>query len=377
MTDKHPTYILSVRSIGVAFLCILLAGALGGGIAAWVVVRRIGVEDIGQRVIQRVEQPARDPSLHFARVVETVRPTVLGLLSGTGEFLGSAVVLTGDGLALSLLPSDRTIPRQAIRADGSLVPVAFVREYEELGLILFRVPGSYSAPQFMPAGDIRPGIQGIAVGLRSDADDVRTSLVSLESVFLPSADRTRQRAGLGPLAVVTPPLESPFFGAPVWNGESQLMGVLLRDDEGSAIVMSGDLDTILQDTLRHPSGEEVRVLGGLRGSWISRRDAREQSLPGETAFVVETPPSALPAAADGLKRGDVVTSVGEEQLTQRTSLWSIFLAAVRDKQTLPLGVLRDGVQTSVTLSPAMGPDASPSPASNAERSSAGGPRPSS
>lgn len=363
MPEARYTYVVSLRAILIAIVVVMLLGAFGGGVVAWTLVQRAiaSLPAPSQQNSGSGETISRDPGAVFARIVQEKRPGVLSLLDGRGNAVQGGVALTADGVGISVLPDDRVFPRQALTADGRRLPIAFVREYPEHDLFVFRVSGEFPAPQFTSRGDLRAGLDGLALAVRSDAHDVTALPVALSALVPPSTDLLRRAPGHGPVARLATELPASMRGASVWGSDGRLLGLVTGDREGTALVLASDLDAVLQDLLRHPGSANVSVLSNLRLTWLSRTETRERGFPGSTAFRVDV----LPTWAKGteLAEGDIVTTIDDAPVATDVNPGLLLLKAARERAALSFGLVGTRGPKTVVLQPVLAadPDASPVP----------------
>jgi serine protease Do len=95
-------------------------------------------------------------------------------------------------------------------------------------------------------------------------------------------------------------------------------------------------------------GDDVQIGASVRD--IDEADVTRQKLGGETGAVIEEVSSDGPAAAAGLKAGDVVTEYDGEKVRSARHLIRLVRES-RDNRPVKIVVMRDGKRTELTVTP--------------------------
>jgi S1-C subfamily serine protease len=354
MTDR-AVYVLPLRIVLLVLAVVFVVGGVGGATAAWIFVRRALPEGTGgARIVERVERVSGTTS-SFADVAEKVRAGVVGLLDEHGTLLQNGVVLTADGLLLSPSRAGAARPPRVLLADGSTVPAAFLREYPEKGVALYRVSGSFPAPRLALDVPLQPGTAGVAVRAVPSTGSTAALPVTVEALVSLAAAKSREQPSVERVGIVRPTLDRAYHGAPAFGADERLLGLVLVDADGSVVLPVSDIDVVLQDILRHPTGETVSVLGGMRGVWLSREELTKRSIKNaERAFLIEAVPTGSPTGEAGLKAQDVITGVDGKGFPAAGHLWGVLLEAARSSKPVTLDVRRGEETIKVGFTPRLG-----------------------
>lgn len=349
---ERQLYILSVRAILLLLAAVFLLSAASGALASWVVFRRAFHEQAGGvRVVERVERVTGATDRPVAEAVEHARGGVVGVLDGRGGVLQAGMILTADGIGIT--PTHARLPRppQVLLPDGSRRPAAILREYPEKGLLFFRVSGSFPAPELAGASAFFPGVPGILVRPVAESRAGAARQVSVEYVTPVVSGEFVDAPGVERMGVLSDDPGARYHGAPLFSYEKKLLGITVRLDAGGSLILSSDVDLLLQDVLRHPEGDVISVLGGMRGRWVVGEEAARESLPGEIGFRVERPPEEFLMPEGPLRRGDIITGLDGKPLPGAGSLWGTLLEGARSGKPVTLDVHQETEERTVVLAP--------------------------
>ncbi len=351
MSDQ-PLYLIPLRVVLLAFVGVLVAGALAGAGTAWVLVRRLGWQEPAriEGREQRVEQAPRIKNSPAA-VAEEVQSGVVGILDTKGALVQTGVALTADGLLVTI--ANPGLPRvpQILLPDGKRVPAARVREYPEKGLLILRAAGTFPAPPLV--ADVSSIRGGNALVLRAipaaRAPGIRP--VTVEALLAATSTSQRFPQGVGDVGVLDHELSDAYLGAPAYDLSGSLLGLTVVNNTGSALLLAPDIDSALQDTLRHPEGEVVAVFGGLRGRWLQGDETTLGAAPDTQGLLVEAVSRETPTAVSGLRARDVIVGVDEKSFQGVSALWAIFLEGARNKKPVTLDVRRGEQELQIIVTP--------------------------
>jgi len=346
---EKSTYILPLRIVIISLVIIFLLGAFGGVLASWLVTNRIVQSTANSKVIERVEKITNNNFSNRRDVIQSMSSGVLGIYDGKNQFIQNAVALTADGIAItpSLNFKERSI--KVIASDGSLKSPNVLRNYPEKGITVFKVPGSYPAPRF--TSDVFPGMQGTLIRLSTISvpffASEGTEIERLGTLVAASQERYPAIEKVGYLSLNP---GSVYSGAPVFSDSKDLIGIVLSSSDRGIVLLSSDLNVLLQDVLKHPSGEVVSIYEGMSGEWLSGPEIKELGVKGGGAFRVNDILATSIAAKAGLKKGDLIVGVDGKNFSNSFSLWSLLLESARENKPVTMEVKRGQEDMKILIS---------------------------
>lgn len=301
---------------------------------------------------------ADDPSLGqsvVAQVINALSDSVVTISSkvsdssGSGEAVGTGVVLTADGEILT---------NAHVVAGATSVRIRFAGETEpRMAKILATDPGNdlallkINASGLVPAvfaqpGSIRIGDSVVAIGYALGLDGgptVSTGIVSaLKRTII------TESGALNGLIQTDAAISSGNSGGPLVNLRGEVIGIntaVARSDATSAannIGFSISVDQVIPEIerLRKLSGGGVRKEGFLGVGLAGRDDG------GQGAIITSVQENS-PASIAGIKEGDIVLSVDGEPIDGQAA----FVAAIRDSEPgaiVTIEILRGSKRLTVT-----------------------------
>lgn len=319
-----------------------MIGAVGGALSSWFVANKVAQNAANSRVVERVERITDNSASSRRDVVQSMSGGVLGIYDSENQFIQNAVVLTGDGIAVTPSLNFKDRPVKVIGADGSKKSVNVLRDYPEKGITVFKAQGSFPAPKF--SADTYPGIQGMLIRISTLSTPFFASKgAEIERFGMPSSASQEKYPGLEKMGYLSSNPGANFAGSPLFGDSKELVGLVLFSGDNSLLLPSSDLNIILQDVLKHQSEEEsVSVYKGFSGQWTST--------PETTAFKMDEVSSASAAGIAGLKVGDLITGIDGNAFSGSSSLWSAFLGSARDNKPITLDIKRGQEDMKISIS---------------------------
>ena len=302
----------------------------------------------------------RSISDELATVVEKVGPAVVHVSAmrsrGPGLATGSGVVVTPDGYALT--NSHVVHGATAVEAqfsDGRTLLADVVGDALATDLALLRIASDTSLP-YAPLGDsrtLRVGDVVVAVGSPFGLTwTVTAGIVSALGRTMQSQAAGRVIEGVIQTDAALNPGNS---GGPLLDAEGRVVGIntaVVREAQGLCFaVPSSTASFVVAEILRHGrvrrawlglGGEEVLLPGPL---------ARSAGISPARGVVVRAVEPGSPAAAAGLRAGDVIVSLRGKAVSSVTDLHRL-LDASAIGTTVPVDVLRAGRRESLSVEPA-------------------------
>lgn len=344
----------------VALLC-----GFAGGILGFVVADKWNLNIGSSSTTNSLSSPivtsavnADDPSLGqsiVAQVTNALTDSVVTIssdisdASGSGEAVGTGVVLTADGEILT---------NAHVVADATSVRVRFAGESEPRAaeilatdpgndLALLKIDATGLIPVvFAQPGSVRVGDSVVAIGYALALDGgptVSTGIVSaLKRTIITDS------GALNGLIQTDAAISSGNSGGPLVNLRGEVIGIntaVARSDATSAannIGFSISVDEVIPeiDQLRLLASGGVREEGFLGVGLAGRVDG------GQGAIITSVQPNS-PASIAGIKEGDIVLSVDGEPIDGQAAL----VAVIRDSApgaTVTIEILRKSERLTVT-----------------------------
>lgn len=349
MTSRRPLYVLII--ILVAGISGLL-GAVIGGIAVYTIVqnnlpRAQDASDTAITSSSSIQISSSQIETTITQSVEKIGPTVVTVLAtvpGRMTFFGMTPdqQVTGSGVLISengyFLTNnhvvENTIDVSVILANGSLIPVQIVGIELYADLAVLKIDGDVPAVAVLGNSDtLKPGETVIAIG--SPLGDFKNSV----TVGVVSATGRMIDTGKGyqmeDLIQTDAAINQGNSGGPLVNLAGEVIGINTLVVRGSGVgsdiaeglgfaIPSNTAIAVADQIIEH--GYFSRPYLGIRWQPITPRIAAAYRLPVEWGvFVTEVIPNS-PAEQNGLRRGDIITSIGEVKLDKDHNYYNVLFS---------------------------------------------------
>lgn len=344
MNNQRPPYTITVKILLITLVVFVVLGLLAGIISAKFETQTfLKKNPQGSRVVQTIQTQSQVES-SYVGVIDAEKGNVVGILNEKNTVIQIGTVLTADGVFLTPYVPNPKNSLSVVLADGKIVSALLVRVYPEKGVTFYRAGGSFSAPQFPASEAVVPGTEGIIIGLINNSSRVNVfsgmvQRFSAEETLDEVVFRERQA-----LLAFAPGNE--FFGAPIFDRQRNLMGVVVNAEKGLVLPIS-EINLLLQDYLRHGVEVAVSLFDGLVGSW-----AYQQTPEGKmsAAFEIESVVKNSVFAKAGLESGDAVYSINDKNFPT-AQLWGTFLESARSAKPVTIGITRgtEALKIPVTI----------------------------
>lgn len=235
-----------------------------------------------------------------------------------------------------------------VLADGSELEATLVGADERSNLAVLRVqreqPFVYVA---FAEGAVRLGEWVVAVGNPSGLGSAVTAGIVSAQARGDNSDRQDD------LLQIDAAVNRGNSGGPVFNLSGQVIGVtnaVLAPNMGhlgtAFAIPASSASAVVKDLIEN--GRVVRGWLGVQIQPVTRDIAESVNLPGSGGVIVTVPQEGSPAAAVGIRSGDIIVSVNDEKITGPRQLANL-VSALRPESKAKISLWRDGAATDVEV----------------------------
>jgi serine protease Do len=276
--------------------------------------------------------------------------------SYTSQSLGSGFVWSSEGIIVTNNHVVEGASRITVNfSDGTQVPAKLIGVDPDSDVAVLRVDAkNLLAAPIGTSSDLLIGETVIAVGNPFGlSGTVTTGVVSALGRSVPSKEAGRTFTDFIQTDASINPGNS---GGPLLNIEGRVIGIntmIYANAQGIGFAIPVDrAKKVIQDILRY--GQVHSAWIGAVTATITPEEARRTGLRASRGALVARVISGSPAAAAGLKPGDIITAVAGKPVDSREA-FSTYTATVASGQPLPLTVSRDGSTQSISVRPSEAP----------------------
>jgi len=290
-----------------------------------------------------------------AAVAERLAASVVTISSdvntgfSSGGATGTGVVLTTNGEILTNAHVVEGATEVRVRFAGETEPVTaqVLASDEGNDLALLKVSASGLTPATFAAPDsVRVGDEVVAIGYALALDGGPSVTVGIVSALKRTI--VTESGALNSLIQTDAAISSGNSGGPLANMRGEVVGINTAVARGGATSAANNIGFAISveevltvvEQLRKTAGGEPRVEGFLGVGLAERTDG------GAGAIIADVQPDS-PAAAAGIREGDLVLSVDGEPINGQTGL----VAAIRDRSpgdVVEIEVSRNGVRETLS-----------------------------
>ena len=374
MTWKRILYVLFV---GVVAVTSATAGAVVGGRVVWLMTKP-GTSSVVPTYDSSTTVPASnlqisntDIETAITQTVEKVGPavvTVTGTVPGQvtffgrlpdGQSSGSGVIISSEGYIVTnnhVVENAKDL--SVILSDGTQLPAQVISTDIFADLAVLKVDGKMPAVVTIGNSDnLKSGETVIAIG--SPLGEFRNTVtVGVISATGRSLD-TGNGYSMEDLLQTDAAINQGNSGGPLVDLNGELIGInslIVRGGNGSTAVAEGLGFAIPSNTVRYiaeriiSQGYFARPNLGVSYQSITPSIARRYGLPTQWGAYVTNVDFGSPAASAGIKRGDIIVSIGDQSIDEQNSYMNV-LFKYQPGDQVTIKVLRDSQEMSfdVTL----------------------------
>jgi serine protease Do len=279
-----------------------------------------------------------------------------GTTSVPTHSLGSGFVWSPDGIIVTNNHVIEGASRIFINFnDGSKLPANLIGVDPDSDLAVLRVDAkSLVAAPIGISSDLMIGETVVAVGNPFGlSGTVTTGVISALGRSVPSQEQGRTFTDFIQTDASINPGNS---GGPLLNIEGKVVGInvaIYANAQGIGFAIPVDrARKVIEDLLRYGAVHSAWI--GAVTATLTPEEARRQSLPIARGAIIVRVFEGSPAAAAGLRPGDIITSVNGRAVDSRES-FSTATATATAGTPVTLAVLRDGSSQNVSFRPAEPP----------------------
>jgi len=369
--------ILYVFFVGIVAVTSATAGAVVGGRVIWMLTKP-NTTSVATTYDPSVTVPATNLQVSnteiettITQAVDKVGPavvTVVGTVPGQmtffgrtadGQVSGSGVIISSDGyIVTNNHVVENASDLSVILSDGTELPAQLISTDMYADLAVLKADGNMPAVATIGNSDnLKSGETVIAIG--SPLGEFRNTVtVGVISATGRSLD-TGNGYAMEDLLQTDAAINQGNSGGPLVNLNGEVVGIntlIVRGGNGSTAVAEGLGFAIPSNTARYISeriisqGHFARPYLGVSYQSINPAIARRYDLPSQWGAYVTNVDSHSPASNAGLQRGDIITSIDDNSIGEKSSYINV-LFEYQPGDQVTIKVLRNGqeVDFNVTL----------------------------
>lgn len=278
---------------------------------------------------------------------------LLGQVYLPGELRGQGSVLTSDGWILTSSDVLGNLAKDdlAVSVEGKIFTVEEIFKDPASGLAFLKIPAENLAVVKMgELNNFKTGDVVLTLGASGKVFSTTMQDISYQSISR-LEDLTRSSEEFSEMVLLADELDTNYLGGPVVSLGGEVIAVIIRG-AGGKINLSAPVDYIeplVFDILRNV--EAGRPLLGVNyldlaeslGIFPEDRQGMERG-----ALLYKNPLSGTPAASVGLKKGDIILKVNNEEVDAKNSLTKL-IQEYKPGDKVELVVLRKGEETKVEV----------------------------
>jgi S1-C subfamily serine protease len=355
---------------GLVVALALVVGAASGGVSAFAVSNLVQQEpapaatsdDTGEPdTADRISDVRIDESSAVIEAAQQVGPAVVSIRTRQGgiiaaEGTGSGVIFDPDGWILTnrhVVEDANELVVQLNDGRELAATVYGVDTYTDLAIIKVEPDEALPVAPIGTSGDLEPGQLAIAIGnpLGQYANTVTTGVVSGLGRNILAGDVTQSSSDqLNDLIQTDAAINPGNSGGPLVNSAGQVIGIntaVSTSAQGIGFAIPIDVAKPIMDQAL--AGEELtRPWIGVYYVAVTPSLAQELGLPVDAGALIRSADGSQPAvfadgpaAAAGLREGDIIVAVDGERIDEGSDLASLLLPHAAG-ETVTLRILRDG-----------------------------------
>ena len=347
----RPPWVVALVAGGVG-ACVAVGVMAVAGLLDHKIVERLVVE---REAVAPAASTVSTPSSSLASVVAEAKPAIARIEVGglVGSASGSGVLFRDDGYVITNahVVSDASVI-SVILADGTQHEGTLVGSDSESDIAVVKIDGNgYPTARLGQAATLQVGQQAIAIGSPLGLEGGPTATVGIISAL----DRTVQTHGgdepLTGMIQTDASIAAGSSGGGLFDTNGSLVGITTAvaitesGTEGLGFAIPIEQARNVAEQLV-TDGKVARVWLGVRGADMATSAEQDHGTDG--GAMLREVIAGGPAATAGLQNGDVITRIGDVDVTSMSGL----VVALRDHQpgeTVSVTYVRGGQPTTVNV----------------------------
>lgn len=338
--SKEGVVRLSLGWLTAGFIAVALFGVIGGLIGQ-AIMGPASVSmplDPENKMITNIQEVKISPNLATAELVKRHSRSVWILKDESSGQNVTAMALTSDGI-LATAEEEIHNTEKAYDFEGKPWQIEAVGSDPLYGLSYYRIREGLVTPLDMRSEDSPEGTTLIALGLNSRTYTPHADAFFIHEYALPESS---DPAGVQRYAAGSKLSGSGLAGAPVLDEEGKVAGILTGASEGKLLPISQVRASFERALAKQLEINPLQAAGfSVNYVFLPERQGEAVRFMAEAATVIP----GGEADKAGLKRGDLITAVGDETLAWQKS----FSGQISANKQLALKVLREGKDSIITL----------------------------
>lgn len=339
--DRDQIIRLPLSAVLAGCLIIILLGLVGGIIGAQLGQPQLAPLTVAAPETQPLPAPeVKNTNSSLASTLANAQRSILLLKRNGRDFFGTGLVLTNDGLIVTAAAVGEKDQVAGYDSEGREMALDWVGADALFDLSYFRASRNILVPLDLGASEAPVGSALLALSRNTVSFETIAAGFTVNEYALPESMEAlgTQRVMRGILA------GRPAVSAVLIDSDGKASGILL-DGERGRVLPASQIKASFDRVRADKADQNIFADLGLETKFNYANLAGQKSIR-FVATVAAVRPESIAAAA-GLKRGDIITQIGDSSLTPTLNLAELLAT----KLPLNISIERDGSPQTITLAP--------------------------